>query len=392
MMSVSWTSPSCRVDDGIEHAGPETVAAHGNQPQVGHAAPSRPDRRAGRSSSTASAASTCRRRRRRRRSCSGRGDAVAGARRPAGRPGPRTPPASTTVSGQRCRPGRSRGPGRARGRYAAVWPCGVGQGDGGARPDRRGADAGARSAGSRSRPSCGSKFDFSACCGVDRPVRHGHAVGGAGPGPAAGGRRRLGDHPAGRRRPSRPGCGVGRALPGVDSEPAVDRTGRGVDAAHRHGGRSTRRASSDHSAGVAAWDTWLHWTPPMPMTTSGRGCVARRRGAAEPPRAATASGPAARSARRPQRREHAETVATTSASGQATGGRWPGRMSGCARRRLDRRTAGIWSLAVLIVVAGAAPLAWHYLVIWPLDQWQVDVEVYREAGPLDHLGRPVYTR
>ena len=32
----------------------------------------------------------------------------------------------------------------------------------------------------------------------------------------------------------------------------------------------------------------------------------------------------------------------------------------------------------------------RYLVFWPLDQWQVDVEVYREAGVSILTGRPVY--
>src|SRR4051812_11176379 len=60
------------------------------------------------------------------------------------------------------------------------------------------------------------------------------------------------------------------------------------------------------------------------------------------------------------------------------------------RWRPDRRMAGIWLLAVLIVVAGVAPLAWHYLVTWPQDQWQVDLEVYREAGRSIIYGRHVY--
>ena len=33
----------------------------------------------------------------------------------------------------------------------------------------------------------------------------------------------------------------------------------------------------------------------------------------------------------------------------------------------------------------------RYLVFWPLDQWQVDVEVYREAGVSLLTGRPVYS-
>lgn len=46
---------------------------------------------------------------------------------------------------------------------------------------------------------------------------------------------------------------------------------------------------------------------------------------------------------------------------------------------------------MLIVLAVAAlPVAWHYLVTWPGDQWQVDVEVYREAARSVVYGRPIY--
>ena len=37
-------------------------------------------------------------------------------------------------------------------------------------------------------------------------------------------------------------------------------------------------------------------------------------------------------------------------------------------------------LAVVLVVLASAPEVYRYLVSWPQDQWQVDVEVYREAG------------
>jgi alpha-1,2-mannosyltransferase len=60
------------------------------------------------------------------------------------------------------------------------------------------------------------------------------------------------------------------------------------------------------------------------------------------------------------------------------------------KRRPDRRAVGTWSLAVVIVAAGVAPLAWHYLVSWPQDQWQVDLEVYREAGRSIIYGRHIY--
>ena len=50
----------------------------------------------------------------------------------------------------------------------------------------------------------------------------------------------------------------------------------------------------------------------------------------------------------------------------------------------------IWSVAVSSWCAGVAPLAWHYLVSWPQDQWQVDLEVYREAGRSIIYGRHIY--
>ncbi len=59
------------------------------------------------------------------------------------------------------------------------------------------------------------------------------------------------------------------------------------------------------------------------------------------------------------------------------------------RGSLGRRGA-IWLLAVLVVVAGVGPIAWHYLRDWPQDQWQVDLQVYREAGRSILFGRPVY--
>ncbi len=56
-----------------------------------------------------------------------------------------------------------------------------------------------------------------------------------------------------------------------------------------------------------------------------------------------------------------------------------------------RRARTVQVLLVVAVLALAAlPLAWHYLVAWPGDQWQVDLEVYREAGRSVVLGRPVY--
>ncbi len=47
-------------------------------------------------------------------------------------------------------------------------------------------------------------------------------------------------------------------------------------------------------------------------------------------------------------------------------------------------------LVVAVLALAEAPLAWHYLVDWPGDQWQVDVEVYREAARSIVYGRPIY--
>ena len=51
---------------------------------------------------------------------------------------------------------------------------------------------------------------------------------------------------------------------------------------------------------------------------------------------------------------------------------------------------GRWVLAVLVIALAATPAALHYLVFWPLDQWQVDLDVYRSAGVSILTGRPVY--
>ncbi len=50
-----------------------------------------------------------------------------------------------------------------------------------------------------------------------------------------------------------------------------------------------------------------------------------------------------------------------------------------------------WGLAALLLVLAALPPVLRYLVYWPLDQWQVDVEVYRMAGESVLVGRPVYS-
>ena len=47
-------------------------------------------------------------------------------------------------------------------------------------------------------------------------------------------------------------------------------------------------------------------------------------------------------------------------------------------------------LAAIVLALAALPLAYHYLVQWPGDQWQVDVEVYREAARSVVYGRPLY--
>ena len=47
-------------------------------------------------------------------------------------------------------------------------------------------------------------------------------------------------------------------------------------------------------------------------------------------------------------------------------------------------------IVVSVLVLAELPLAWHYLVSWPGDQWQVDVEVYREAARSLVYGRPIY--
>ncbi len=53
----------------------------------------------------------------------------------------------------------------------------------------------------------------------------------------------------------------------------------------------------------------------------------------------------------------------------------------------DRR----WRLAgLLVLLASAAPLAWHYLGSYPRDIWQVDLEVYREGARALVAGQPLY--
>ncbi len=59
------------------------------------------------------------------------------------------------------------------------------------------------------------------------------------------------------------------------------------------------------------------------------------------------------------------------------------------RRRTVRPAVQVL-LVVLVLALAELPVAWHYLVTWPGDQWQVDVEVYREAGRSVVYGRPIY--
>jgi alpha-1,2-mannosyltransferase len=49
-----------------------------------------------------------------------------------------------------------------------------------------------------------------------------------------------------------------------------------------------------------------------------------------------------------------------------------------------------WPLAIGLIALAALPGVLRYLVFWPMDQWQVDVEVYREAGVSIMTGRPIY--
>jgi alpha-1,2-mannosyltransferase len=60
------------------------------------------------------------------------------------------------------------------------------------------------------------------------------------------------------------------------------------------------------------------------------------------------------------------------------------------RRRWLATTRGQWLLAAVLITVAAAPVILQYLVFWPRDQWQVDVDVYREAGVSILSGRPVY--
>ncbi len=47
-------------------------------------------------------------------------------------------------------------------------------------------------------------------------------------------------------------------------------------------------------------------------------------------------------------------------------------------------------LGLLVLVASASPLAWHYLGSYPKEIWQVDLEVYREGARALVTGTPLY--
>ncbi|WP_169787757.1 glycosyltransferase 87 family protein [Luteipulveratus mongoliensis] len=55
-----------------------------------------------------------------------------------------------------------------------------------------------------------------------------------------------------------------------------------------------------------------------------------------------------------------------------------------------RLTPAQWTTAIVITLIGALPLVWTYLLHQEPEHWQVDVEVYREAGVSLLYGRPVY--
>lgn len=59
----------------------------------------------------------------------------------------------------------------------------------------------------------------------------------------------------------------------------------------------------------------------------------------------------------------------------------------------ERRGSGArWQvLGVVVLLLAAAPIARRYLLEWPADQLQVDLEVYREAARSVLIGRPVYS-
>jgi len=76
-----------------------------------------------------------------------------------------------------------------------------------------------------------------------------------------------------------------------------------------------------------------------------------------------------------------------------TVGRPAGRTRARGARLLAALAARPWLqvlLVALVLALAELPVAWKYLVTWPQDQWQVDIEVYREAGRSIVYGRPIY--
>ncbi len=57
---------------------------------------------------------------------------------------------------------------------------------------------------------------------------------------------------------------------------------------------------------------------------------------------------------------------------------------------VTRPDAKHWLIAIVVLAAGLASPIYTFLIAAPPDQWQVDVQVYREAGVSILQGRPVY--
>ena len=215
-------------------------------------------------------------------------------------------------------------------------------------------------------------------------------------------------------------AGGGGTVAGRQAEPPVDRAGVGEAPSAPTAPPSSRHAAATTGAGVAFASTSLQVRPPVPMRITGLGAVAATSDGAAAGRwlAAAWGSPAKAAVRRHrghvvERREQAGE-AEQGAAGHpyrlrvgrhatewgrdhddpAHGARGKGPCDDrCRRPRVTRRAgsadrglvaaAARWALGVVIVLAGASPPVLRYLVFWPLDQWQVDVEVYREAGRLD---------
>jgi alpha-1,2-mannosyltransferase len=58
--------------------------------------------------------------------------------------------------------------------------------------------------------------------------------------------------------------------------------------------------------------------------------------------------------------------------------------------RVTRSAAGWRALGGAVLLLAAAPLAWRYLVAYPPENWQVDLEVYREGARALVTGVPLY--